>query len=199
MNIVEISNIALSSIGITTGISALTETTKEARMCNRFYPIVRDAVLEAFDWDFARKRIVLSLLSTTYTGWDYAYAMPSDCIKIRKFITDADMSDIIQPKTEYEVAVNAALNAQIILTNEETAEITYTAKVTDPNLFSSLFVTAVAAKLAAEIAIPLRGLTKLKADMNNDYMRLIASASSSNANQGNVTRTNESDFTRARG
>ena len=51
-SVVDICNEAMDLLGAAT-ITALTENSKEARLCNRRFPTVRDQVLRAHPWNTA--------------------------------------------------------------------------------------------------------------------------------------------------
>lgn len=192
-NEIQIANLALSRLG-GYRIQSFSDATKEAREASLHYPLMRDSVLEDHDWDFARKRTLLALLATTYTGWAYAYQYPIDCLVARSIISSVDANGISQfseetglpsaGKAEYEVISNAAMNSRVILTDKASAELVYTGKVTDANMFSPLFVNALAWRLASDLAIPLKG----KADLHNSlyalYTAELSKAKASMANQG---------------
>lgn len=207
---VETCNLALSHVGAY-GIQALSDRTKEARECNRLYDPSRRAMLEAHDWSVARKREALALRSETYSGWDYAYSWPTDCIAPRKIydesgsltgtVYDPENDTYYQAgKVKFEVAVNDDLNRRIILTDKEDAELIYTADLEDVNLFTSLMVQAHAYRLAADLAIPLRADSKLGQQMLNAFNSLVATAQAVNANAEQKDPKNTiSDFQKARG
>ena len=57
-SVVDICNEAMDLLGAAT-ITALTENSKEARLCNRRFETVRDAVLRAHTWNVAITRAEL--------------------------------------------------------------------------------------------------------------------------------------------
>jgi len=209
-NEVNICNLALSHIGVFSKIQSLSESTKEARECNLLYATARNAVLEDLDWNFARKQMYLALLDETYTGWAYAYQYPTDCIIARKIFNegevdsntagwDTDNKDNILDKVEFEIRASSNLDRRIILTNQEDAILLYTAKVTDVNMFSSQFIDALAWRLAAELAVPLRNKADLYKEMINHYLMKIIQVKAHNANEGHKGPEDINTFVRARG
>ena len=56
---VDIANSALNTLGAT-NITALTEDTKTARICNQRYSFVRDAVFRAHPWNCLVTRVALT-------------------------------------------------------------------------------------------------------------------------------------------
>jgi hypothetical protein len=198
---IQICNLALSHIGAPT-IAALSESTRQARECNRLYEVNRDAVLADYPWNFATKRRVLALLSgETVSGWDYVYSYPGDCLKawmIYNPMTTQTYTDgyytsgqyvfsavkVNADRIKFEIASNEDLDQRLILTNQEDAELIYTARVTDPNMFSPQFVEALSWRLAADLAIPLKGKESLHQRMMQMYEIRLGHAHQANAREG---------------
>jgi hypothetical protein len=208
-NEIQICNFALSNIGAAR-IQSLNDPTKEARECKIHYPIARDAVLEDYDWDFARKRLSLAKSSDEYSGWDFAYQWPVDCVAVRKIqdVTGAYSGTYLDSDTgvyvssgngvEYEIAANASLDRRVVLTDMDDAELVYTARVTDANMFSPLYVVALGFRLASALAIPIKGKAALATSMMNTYLFQLGRAQASQANQQNKKPSDDSSFTRVR-
>ena len=70
---VQIANLALANIGNSNTIESFTEASKEAKLANTWYDHSRLAVLEAMDWNFARKRLVMSASPTDAPEGVWAY------------------------------------------------------------------------------------------------------------------------------
>lgn len=191
---IEICNLALSHIG-KYPISALTDATKEAKECKLLYPRARDSVLRAHAWNFATKRLTLAELAEDYDGWSYAYQYPTDCLVARKIYNSADDNDAI----EFEVATNSALSSRVILTDQENAVLIYTARVTDPNVFDSIFVDALSWRLAADLSMPLRADPRVYQQVTQTYMAYIAEARQTNSNEHAIDPDDSCSFLDARG
>ncbi len=142
---VEICNLALNDLGANT-ISDITEGTKEANLCNDYWNLLLNEVLEAHKWDFAKKQVALAL-DASYTilndTYDYAYQLPADYIRMSEPLDDPNQTVI------YEIIDTH------LLSNEEDLEIEYIARITDTTKFPSHFVICLAARLRASLAIPL--------------------------------------------
>lgn len=207
MNEVDICNQALSHLGVN-NIQAITEPSKEARQCKLFYPIARDAALEAHDWDFARKRLLLALSTATVTDWNFVYQYPTDCLKARKILDETGAytgtvldieTDLYAPTGQVEFECAVIENSRVILTDKEIAELVYTMKITDANLFSPMFINSLALILAANLAVPLKGKSDLQKSFLQQYQLQVASAKAADANQSYKKPDSVSDFARARG
>jgi len=215
VSVINICNLALSRIGAPS-IAAITENTRPARECNRLYETVRDTVLSEFPWNFARKQEALAALSgEEVTGWDYAYAYPTDCLtalQIYNPLTNQTYTDgeyvayqlvesavkIKADRIKFEIGTNSTKDTRLILTDQEDAELIYTARITDPNMFSSAFIDALSWRLAADLAIPLKGKASLQQQMLAMYVRKLGYAQQVNANEGFEPPSGVSGYVTAR-
>jgi len=193
-SVVQICNLALSNLGAS-AISSLNDSSKGARECSLRYETVRDSVLADHDWGFARKRLSLAQLTTTYSGWDYAYQLPIDCLVAREiydgtgsasgYSYNSDLDAYVQAgKVEFEIATNSDLSIRMLLTDKEDAELKYTAKVSDPNVFTPIFIEALSLKLASDLAQPLKGSLALKDALIQSYLAILGRAQFASANEG---------------
>jgi hypothetical protein len=213
-NAIDICNMALSHIG-SPRIQAFSDRTKQGYDCTLHYEPVRDSVLRAFPWNFAKKRKVLSLKDDSVSGWEYVYAYPTDCLRaldiynplISQSFTDGYydnglfVQSAVQVKADrikFEVSLNEENNRRILLTNQEDAELVYIARVTDPNVFDTEFTKALAYALAAELAIPQKGDPRLQEVMLRNYQMILGQAQKENANEQFDTPTNVSAYITAR-
>lgn len=182
---VEICNLALARLGDDATVSSLTppEGSAQAGYCARFYPMARDSLLEMHPWKFATRRAHLSPSSAPAWDWQFAYAQPSNTLRILAVLNpNAATEDESQP---YESEIDAAGN-QIILTDLEKASIRYITRVTDTTKFSPLFTDALSWLLASNLAGPLlkgdAGAAEAKRCMQTFNM-LMGAARVSDANQ----------------
>lgn len=144
---VSICNLALDHIGAG-NIESLEEGSEEARRCKLTYPVTRDALLRVYPWGFAKKTIVLAESGTPAAPWAYRYAWPDDCLRARYIVPDDPDDDPIP----YEKAVADDLKSVVIDTDRYQASLVYTAAVTLPLLFDSLFVVELSWQLASDLA-----------------------------------------------
>ena len=140
---VAICNMALAQIGRGAQITSLDEASQAARACKLRYPYARDACLRAYDWNFAAKRAELAE-NATEPAFEYAHAydLPSDCLIVRS---------IFEGETERWVVEGR----QILTDMGAPIYIKYTRRETDTAQFDPLFVEALAARIASDIAIQL--------------------------------------------
>lgn len=176
---VDISNLALSFLGEDANVSCINppDGSVQASLCARFYPIARDSLLELHAWNFATRRATLTALADAAPNqWQYAYALPSDCLKPLAVFDSSAASDLnaYQPDP-YPMGTNPqpagvtpqpyvvetlSTGSKVIFTNQDSAMLRYVRYVTDTTKFSPLFVEALGWMLAARLAGPtLKGQT----------------------------------------
>lgn len=107
-SVVDVVNEALQNIGSQAYISALDEGTPESNAANVLFDPTLRMLLRAAHWNFARKQIVMTLISAAQgtpenppgtppvppLPWLYEYAYPSDCMQARY------VPGLVQPTTQ---------------------------------------------------------------------------------------------------
>lgn len=160
-SVVQVCNQALARLGANL-INSLDDASEEARLCNVSFAHLRDEVLRAHAWNFATRRAQLARLAGTPAyGFDYRYKLPSDCL------TPLELNS---RESEW-VAEGGEL-----LCNLEEVYLRYTARVVNPVLFDAQFTTALVARLAAELAMPLINSNTQAEMMWSLYQRQIQAA-----------------------
>ena len=162
-SVVDICNEAIDLLGAST-ITALSENSKEARLCNRRYDTVRDQVLRAHPWNAAIARATLAQNATAPEfGFTYQYTLPTNpyCLRVLSFWNENVDSEI----SAYDSQVMYKIEGRKILSNEGTCKITYVSRVTDPEQFDSLLSSTIAHKLASEIAYAITGSNSIAQQM----------------------------------
>jgi hypothetical protein len=183
---VAICNMALGRVGISIFIDALNENTQAAKVCNIFYGSCRDTALADGNWNFATKRVALADLGTPPTNWLYRYALPTDCLAARYLTIEGSRNPLAKNRVAFEVAEED--NVRVLYTDQEEAELVYTKRQENPNLFSPPFISALAWLLASEIAMPLSAAPALTDKAYKMYLNCIsqAQAASLRESQGDV-------------
>ena len=157
-SVVNICNSALNLIGAST-ISALTEDTKNARLCNQRYEPVRNRVFRSHNWNCLIKRVQLAANSTDpVIEFNKSYALPSDCLRVLKIhnaTTDSIASNLV-----YKI------EGRNIITDETTVYLIYIALDEDPNNYDSYLREAISHQLAADLAYAITN----NATLANNYM-----------------------------
>ena len=157
-SVVNMCNSALNLIGAST-ISALTEDTKNARLCNQRYEPVRNRVFRGHNWNCLIKRVELAQNSTApVVEYTYAYALPSDSLRVLKIHNGT--TDSIASSLDYK------LEGRNIVTDIGTLYLVYIALDTDPNNYDAYLREAISHQLAADLAYAITN----NATLANNYM-----------------------------
>lgn len=169
---VDICNLALRDIGANP-ISSIEETSKEAKVCADYWSLLLDELLEEHPWDFAKKWVALALDGThTFidSRYDYAYTKPNDYIRM----------------CDTELNFNYEVRGQLIVTNEEGAEIEYIWRITDTTKFPPYFIRALVSLLRSRICGPLAKKGSKTKDWKVEYYGVdLPRAKLHDARQGN--------------
>lgn len=178
---IEIWNMALGFIGTRT-VASESERCLEAVQCALFWDNARRMILQEFPFNFAQKKRLLAekKIEEVFTSeWKYAYAVPGDCINPQA-VSD---SKNFYERMFFEI-VHTETGEKVLLCNVSPCVLHYTADVTDTALYSELFITALAYKLASLIVIPiLKNNSSKRQEMEQLYQMAIAQAVQSNARQ----------------
>jgi len=143
-SVISMCNSALNLLGAST-ISALTDDSKNARICNQRYEPIRNRVFRSHAWNCLHKRVQLAQNSTApVIEYSYAYALPSDCLRVLKIHNGT--TDSIASALDYK------LEGRNIVSDEGTIYLFYIALDTDPNNYDVYLQESIAAMLAADIA-----------------------------------------------
>lgn len=207
---VSICNLALGHLGDGATVSSIDppEASMQAEYCSQFYPIARDQMMELHDWNFATRRISAALLTTDpWTQWRFAYAVPSEAIRVFSVLPPEAADDQLGPDYRFTATPQAYLGPQetpndfeievdgegrrVIYTNVEDAVLRYTVPVTDTTRFSPLFVTALSYLLASYLAGPiLKGESgrSIAGSMMQQAMGWTGQAAKSDAGQRRASR-----------
>lgn len=184
-SVLDVFNLALTRIDVSTTIQSVNDTLPEAGACKRFYDFARKRVLEKAYWDFATKAAALALVldqstlsvasKIAFPGWRYVYSRPVDAVRCLAVTTQFglrvnpntrwwyDISNVLQtgpyrpPWRQMIDTLNpaGAGNAIDILTDQDSAWLVYVQDVPNVNLWSAAFLDCVAWNLGALIAGPL--------------------------------------------
>lgn len=184
---IQVCNMALLKFGELTVTSITSPTNKQERACAILYPILRDELVSAHPWNFAMARADISAQVTTTPSfqWDYAYTLPSDCLRVWELYgTDAEW---------------VSENGQLLTNQDAEIYIRYVKQVTTPGKFSPPFVNCLATRLGAELAIKLAGEEgkQIRLSLLQELNQiLLPAAYALNAIEGNKPKhKNEQDLT----
>ena len=157
-SVVNMCNSALNLLGAST-ISALTDDTKNARLCNQRYEPVRNRVFRSHAWNCLHKRVQLAQNSTApVVEYDHAYALPSDCLRVLKIHNGT--TDSIATALDYK------LEGRNIVTDIDTIFLIYISLDTDPNNYDTYLRESISHQLAADLCYAITN----NASLANNYM-----------------------------
>jgi hypothetical protein len=192
-SVVEICNSALNILGAN-NITALTEDSKNARLCNQRYEPLRDAVFREHTWNCLVKRVQLAQDTASPTHeYTYQYQLPSDCIRVLSLGGYHDGSS-----SNVDGGQKFKVEGRKILTDEDTVYLIYSARVVDPTQYDSLLIESIVARLAAELCYAITSSTSLAVALKQDYNEKLRLARHADATEGTPDYIDSSTFINSR-
>ena len=189
-SVVNICNSALNLLGAST-IAALTDDTKNARLCNQRYEPVRNRVFRSHAWNCLHKRVQLAQNSTApVVEYSHAYALPSDCLRVLKVHNGT--TDSIKSALDYK------LEGRNIVTDEGTVFIIYIALDTDPNNYDTYLQESISHQLAADLAYAVTNNATLADKYMTRADERLREARFIDATENSLGTIESSEFTDAR-
>jgi hypothetical protein len=179
---VDIWNRALDRIGETETIEDEDEDRLAAAVCRRHYDDCLGEVLEDFPWPFAKGQAeIAELAGVTRAGWGHVYAVPDDFVAARAILMGGQRIGLTpgESRIPYEVQSNDAGDGQVLCADVDLSDadgFEYTRRIEVVAAFPRLFVSALAFRLAAELALAVRKDAKLADSMLRGYQGDIARA-----------------------
>ena len=195
-SVVDLCNRALDLLGAA-NITALTENSKEARLCNGNFDDVRDAVLRSHPWNIAITRKALPEDSDTPAfGFSFQFSLPTDpfCLRVLSFWNSNVNNDV----AAYDSNVMFKIEGRKVLSNEDTCNIIYIGRITDTEQYDSLLNKAISARLAAEIAYNITGSNSVAQNMLTIYEARLKEAKGVDSMEGFPEQPQADDFTNIR-
>ena len=189
-SVVNICNSALNLIGAST-ISALTEDTKNARLCNQRYEPVRNRIFRSHNWNCLVKRVELAQNTTApVMEYSYAYALPSDCLRVLRIYNGTTNS--IESDLEYKI------EGKNVITNQTTVYLVYTSLDTDPNNYDAYLREAISHQLGADLAYAITNNATLAKNLMARADERLREARFIDATENSLDTVEANEFTDAR-
>lgn len=149
----QICNMALTELGAGKISNYLEDTSEKAVNCRLFYEPTVDEVLRSHEWNCAIWYQSLALVADTdddylltdYDEWAYQFQLPTNPLCLRPL----EIPDY--PGYDYEIV------SGYLITNLETVVLKYIRKLIDPTKFDALLVETIMYKLAADMAVKVKG------------------------------------------
>jgi hypothetical protein len=162
----------------------------QAQHAAAYYPIARDECLEAFDWNFATRREVLteSLVAFDDGEWTYVYNVPSNYIRALTVVPPGARED--HPGESFKLESDVTEQDLVVLTNVEEAVMHYIFREEETGRYSPSFVSALSYLLGSYLAGPMlkgRAGTIVKKELFEQYRFRINTAGAHNANASKST------------
>lgn len=163
---VDIVNRALSRIKHAKRVSDLSEAAAarsvEVEQARLWYAITRDQVLRRHGWPFATVRAKLALVAgVERTDFAHAYAAPPRMLAARFIARPGERNPRHDQRPPYLVEAHVDADGEVIgklvITDQDDAELVYTVRVENPQVFDPDFESAYTWLLAGELA---RGIAK---------------------------------------
>lgn len=189
----DLANVALRHIG-GTRITSFTDGSKNANAVNDIYVSVRDGLLAKHNWNFATQRVELARSATVPAfEFDYGYVLPSDWIRtISVHDNDAGAGSM-----EFRVETNGT--ERVIVASRENVFLRYVARITDPNMWPTDFISALEYALARALAIPVANSNTLSDSMAGHARAQLGAAKSADAIGASPERRPAGSWVGARG
>ncbi|HCQ9867926.1 hypothetical protein [Acinetobacter baumannii] len=161
-----ICNNALSRIG-GRQIASFDENTELAQLCRNNYDITRLSLLRAHPWSCAKKRQILSPISTYPSfGYGHAFPLPSDYVRVLAVNTE-----------RYEI------ENRYILADTETVYLEYIFDNKVEQTWDSMLIEAITLKMAYILCKPVTGSSAERDALDQEFARLIAVAKNVNGQE----------------
>ncbi len=183
---VDICNQALSWLGANQIIS-LDDGTTESILCKANYAPLRDDVLEKVPWTFAIIRLQLVLqVETPVFGYESKFIIPTTVLRV--------LNAYDNPFFKNEATIMEwRKEGQYVVADSNVMYVRAIEQVTNPSAFTPAFRQTLAARIAAELAMPLVQSEKLAISMDNKYMSRLQDAATQD---GMVGKSDRLDATR---
>lgn len=153
-SVVDICNLALGHLGDAATVASISppDGSIQAAHCARLYPIARDIVLERHTWSFATVRVVAAAVTDTLASWAYAYALPTNCLRLVSVLPQSATDDAA---TEAFIVEQDGSGNGVVYCNTQSATFRYIVRVTDTTKYSTAVVETISYRLASFLAGPV--------------------------------------------
>ena len=185
---VQICNLALSRLGANT-ITALTDGTTEAKLCNTFFTDIADEVMIEGSWSSTIARASLAQTTTTPSfGYSYEFQLPVDpkCLKVLNIDEAAPGNEPFK------------IEGDKLLSDSTTVKIRYIQRLTDTEDWDVFLRRAFISRLASELAYPLTGDDKKARIELERYELFLSRGLAQDGQQGSKDSIVSTDLTEVR-
>lgn len=174
---VDVANLALIKLG-DVQITTFDDDSAHARVVKLLYPRVIDSVLRDHRWRFSIKQAALARLAGAPTWrYQFRYQLPTDPYALR-IIRVSTEDPAIGNNTPWEI------QGREILTNADSVNVEYVARITDPQQWDVQFLDAVVERLASELAMPITNTPTVRGQLLQAYVMKVDAAKASDGMEG---------------
>lgn len=201
--VAQVANLALGLIGQRDYLDGVTEDSAEAIAVATFFASARNELLSRYHWRFATKRVVLAIAADgngdpqVRSGWGYCYAAPADMLVAQR-IWDGQREPGEGERIAFGKELNDAGDGHLIVTDQANAELIYTVELATVALWPSLFVMAVAARLAVFLAGAIPSKSELMPGLQGAATQALLTAASRDFGEGQRDPPADSESIRVR-
>ena len=177
---IDIFNMALGHIGVSSTVADELERSPERVACSRYWDTCRDALLtyKSMPWSFANSLELLALVAgDPPAGWGFRYRYPNDCINAIDIYAESVRTTPVELRNKFDVAYEAS--GRVILCDIPQATLRYTKRIPEAERWPAAFVEAMSYRLAAMIAMPLKkdaGLLSNMLQLSDQFAQMAMSA-----------------------
>jgi hypothetical protein len=191
----EVVNSALIKIGAKTLTDLDTDSSREAVVARRSYPVQLDALLRRARWNFAKERVSLAPDGTAPTfGYENRFRLPADLISV------IGLYDPNEPLQNYTgTTAPWSIEGRYLLTTDAEAKVMYIKRVTNMAEWDPLFGEALAWLLAKDLAFYLTTGSKYANLAFAAFKNAMIDAKIANAFEGTPEVLTSSEWLDARG
>lgn len=188
MDQVGICNLAIGWLG-EKRITSIDDESTAARLCKEMWSHALDSLLASREWSFARERFGPLAAATTAPTYYYTkkFQIPSTVLRVLR-VEDA----YAQPIEEWQ------REGQFIVCFDETVYMVALVRVTDIGSLPAPFAQALAARLSADLAIPITQNSDLWAKRVQLAAAELQNAATLDGMQGRAVRITQTNLSRVR-
>jgi len=166
------------------------ENSKVARYAKINYDDTRDWLLKRFTWNFATRRRTLNRSDSPDWGFQYAYALPEDCLRVVKTRDQIENPEDPEPWK---------IESRVLLTDAAECGIVYIRRVDREGEFDPMFVEVMKARLAYVLAPSFSEEQGKIESIYNLYQARVKEARSVDSFEGTPDAPIEGDWVYRRG
>jgi hypothetical protein len=160
-NVVAVWNKALSRIGTTRFVEAQDDDTVEAAICRVHWDDVVREVLAEMPWRFATRQAgLVELAGVTRVGWEHIYGLPVDFVSAVALLKGETRVTLTPPidREPFEIVASDTADGLVLccdLASDQLDGLLYVADIRITSIWPAGFVSAIAWRLAFELAMAL--------------------------------------------